>query len=520
MKAMVFYSLLLISSILTVQAQKTEILKDTKVLGKNKQQVSMLSQLKPGKLQVLVLANESCTGCMEQVEELGSFASGLEPTGNMWISVVYTGKLKNMKQYDDFGESETPHMSVYVDTPGVYKEWSGLSTSPVLLFANDQGRLLYAYSDQKPVPAKKIREVAEGLFSGRIKPNQLSFDAEWLPCNRDTATYYREFSWDAASAHYNLTDFYKNGKPQMKGRYTRLYPMVSDGEFSFYLGNGLLESKRLYANDQPAGQWIYYDSSGKAVIWEQYRNGVLDGPYKKIYDDESYLEGQMKDGFRTGVWKAYHTNKRLAMEAGWKDGKMNGMFKRWDEQGVLFLQINMRDNKFFFDTTPILLYDNGQPIVEVYNIAADHTTANMKYYTKEGALILQRTPLDKDRFRVLFYGAKGEQQAQYDIDTKNKCFVGTSYVWFEDGKKKYELVYKGNTVVEGSKAWHTNGKLSEYYDPADKKIKCYDENGYPTTNYHPRLNGFVGNPKSIAERYQKIFESADQMYTLVSELVL
>ncbi len=506
---------------LVLEAQRVELLKDTLVMDNNLRYVSLNAQLKTGKTNVIFLTNEDCEGCMDQTNILENYFTKNAVPSNMSFTILFSGKLKDRSSLESFNGMSMNFARIFIDTNQTYSRMLNLTANPIVFFLNDQGRILYTHSEEKPLTGNKIREVADGLFTGRIKPEQLSFDAQWIPCNRDTATYYREYSWNNITGRYILTDYYKNGKPQMKGQYSRLNPLSSEGEFSFFRSDGSIESKRNYKKDELDGQWINYDSAGRAYEWLPYKKGILNGTYKMFYTDSVYLEGQLKDGVRSGTWRAFHPNGKQFSESRWVSGKLNGIFKCWDEDGTLYLKVNTRDGEVLFDTIPIFLYENGQPFADIYGISADAKSANIKYYKEDGAMYLQCTTIGKDRKRALYYEDDGIPKAQYDLDMNKKTLDGPFIIWYKNGKKKYEINYINNVVQTGSKIWYENGKIKEYYDPADKKVKYYDEAGNQLTYSNgTEMQNLVNNLEWAKKRFTTIAETVNQFYTMINARVL
>lgn len=512
---------LFVVAALKLEAQRVELLKDTLVLDKNLRYVPISSQLKPGKINVFFFTNEDCDACMDQTNILETEFIKKAVPSNMSIHIMFTGKLKDPSSITSFSDLSIPYGTVYIDTNQVYSKIVNLRVNPVVFFVNEKGRILYTYNETKIITGNKIREVADGLFTGRIKPEQLSFDAQWIPCNRDTATYYREYNWNNITGRYILTDYYKNGKPQMKGQYSRLNPLMAEGEFSFFRNDGSIESKRSYKKDQLEGFWINYDSSGIAYEWLPYKNDVLNGSYRMLYTDSVYLDGQLREGVRTGTWRAFYPNGKPYSVSNWKEGKMNGIFKCWDETGELFIKVNTKDGEVVYDTIPMILYDNGQPFVDVYGISADKSTATLKYYKDDGSMYLQRTVTGKDRVRATYYEADGTLKAQYELDMNKKALDGPFMIWHKDGKKKYEILFANNIVLTGSKIWYENGRIKEYYDPADKKIKYYDEEGNLISNpTSGEMHSMIDNGEWGKKRYTTIAEGVNKIFATINAKVL
>ena len=55
-------------------------------------------------------------------------------------------------------------------------------------------------------------------------------------------------------------------------------------------------------------------------------------------------EGSYKDGIREGLWKWYE-NEQLSIEAYYKNGKLEGLYRAWHNNGQLLLETNYKVEK-------------------------------------------------------------------------------------------------------------------------------------------------------------------------------
>ncbi len=144
----------------------------------------------------------------------------------------------------------------------------------------------------------------------------------------------------------------------------------------------------------------------------------------------------------------------------------------------------------------------------------------MKYYKEDGSMYLQRSVPGKDRVRATYY-EDGILKAQYELDMNKKTLDGPFMIWYKDGKKKYEILYANNVVLTGSKIWYENGRIKEYYDPADKKIKYYDQDGNPITNPTTgEMHSMVDNLEWAKKRFTTIAEGVNKIYATINGKVL
>jgi antitoxin component YwqK of YwqJK toxin-antitoxin module len=72
---------------------------------------------------------------------------------------------------------------------------------------------------------------------------------------------------------------------------------------------------------------------------EFYEDGKKEGEYKSWYDNgQLYTQGLYKDGKKEGEHKIWHDNGQLYTQGLYKDGKKEGEHKIWYRDGQLFTQ--------------------------------------------------------------------------------------------------------------------------------------------------------------------------------------
>ncbi|HSV43117.1 MAG TPA: toxin-antitoxin system YwqK family antitoxin [Candidatus Bathyarchaeia archaeon] len=76
-----------------------------------------------------------------------------------------------------------------------------------------------------------------------------------------------------------------------------------------------------------------------------YRNGKLDGLFKTYLTGGSVLaEISYRDGKLNGPCFVYYPNGNRHSEKNFVDGKLNGIFRAWDEDGALFFEIECKND--------------------------------------------------------------------------------------------------------------------------------------------------------------------------------
>ena len=173
------------------------------------------------------------------------------------------------------------------------------------------------------------------------------------------------------------------------------------GQWKFYYQGGQLEELGAYVNGKPDSVWRWFYKSGKVLRTENFYNGLADGVLTE-YDEEGkiitqgdYLEGKKEgvwfyevgdnrdegnyaEGMRNGNWKSFYVYGTLRFEGKfvddlpngehtwhWPDGNIkqqgqyvmgrkNGDWKRYDESGLLIININYRGGREVkYDGIPI-----------------------------------------------------------------------------------------------------------------------------------------------------------------------
>ena len=92
---------------------------------------------------------------------------------------------------------------------------------------------------------------------------------------------------------------------------------------------------------------VYKARQGNGLWVEaNYKDGKRDGVYKE-YDKNGKLskEKNYEDGWLDGVFKVYHVNGNLGIEGNYEDGKRDGVHKYYDENGKLEREENYKDDK-------------------------------------------------------------------------------------------------------------------------------------------------------------------------------
>jgi antitoxin component YwqK of YwqJK toxin-antitoxin module len=194
---------------------------------------------------------------------------------------------------------------------------------------------------------------------------------------------------DAGQKEGNWKEYYPDGKLKGIGEYSKDNRI---GLWKFYFNSGQLEQVGAYKNGVPDSLWTWYHANSTIKRTENYYNGLQDGmtveydSEGKIISQGEYIEGK-KDGLwiynsgdsreegkysddlRNGTWKVFYQDGTLQFEGKfvddlpngkhvwyWDNGKIkqegeyvmgrkSGDWKKYDEQGLLIIEISFRGGR-------------------------------------------------------------------------------------------------------------------------------------------------------------------------------
>ena len=97
-----------------------------------------------------------------------------------------------------------------------------------------------------------------------------------------------------------------------------------------------------------------------------YKDGKLEGLYRKYYESGAlWSEANYKDWYKPeGLYKVYYESGALKSEANYKDGNREGLEKWYYESGALESEVNYKDGKR--EGLAISYLENGRVFAELY----------------------------------------------------------------------------------------------------------------------------------------------------------
>ena len=105
----------------------------------------------------------------------------------------------------------------------------------------------------------------------------------------------------------------------------------------FYADNSL---SRIYTvqkgTDVREGVAISYHPNGKIAVEAPYKNGKLDGVFKSYYDNGKVWQTiGYKAGIEEGITTVYFENGMKKSREVYKNGNLDGLTEEWDDKGTL-----------------------------------------------------------------------------------------------------------------------------------------------------------------------------------------
>lgn len=225
------------------------------------------------------------------------------------------------------------------------------------------------------------------------------------------------------------SQFYRNGNK----KYTiRNVDDIYDGELANYFDNGkpylkytLVKSKR-----QGAAKEFYNNDASSTYSEGSYKDSEYSGEWKffhqngKLSSQGSYDE----DGRKTGEWKSYFDSGILSEIELYDGGRLNGLQKYYDIDGVLWQEFTYKKGKML----------------------------EYKAYKKDGSVIAEYKVNGKN-FKVILYYPNGVKRREGAISDGELDGVWNDYTNF--GVLKTETNYKDGLYQGKTINYHPNGKV-------------------------------------------------------------
>ena len=120
---------------------------------------------------------------------------------------------------------------------------------------------------------------------------------------------------------------------------------LQDGDFKEYAEDGkTMVSEGQYIEGERHGNWIV--NTGIERSEGRYRNGERHGKWKThcLQEGKITFEGSFVDGIPNGKHVYYQANGKILEEGYYTMGQLNGIWKKYDEKGQLYVTVTYRNN--------------------------------------------------------------------------------------------------------------------------------------------------------------------------------
>lgn len=269
-----------------------------------------------------------------------------------------------------------------------------------------------------------------------------------------------------------------------------------DLEGEFLYSNGVLVGigtlDKIYG---PTGPWIWFHANGQEASMGEYNSkGNRDGEWYFYYKN-GVLKAVVnyKDGKFNGAYKDFYDNGLPESDGFYKNGNVNGEFINFYRLGGKMNVRNYDDG--IIDGKATYYHRNGKLQYEV-TFNEGELDGEFKSYYDDGSL-KEVSHYDNGTLdgKITKYHRNGQVKSAYEyVDGKQN---GKLIAYFEDGTLHEEGEFKDDHLVGESKAYFPNGKLrvKNTFDENGKKngiAEVYDRDGNKIKQYEYRKGDLVG----------------------------
>lgn len=256
------------------------------------------------------------------------------------------------------------------------------------------------------------------------------YDGDWNKVSTaDSAIYYRRVT--ALDEYRNpigrFTDYYMSGKIEMIGQYIN---GRRSGSFTWYYESGDYMETGNYKNGE------YYIGS----TWDEEGNTkVIDGDGENTYyyfNKQKKSNGYNKDGKKTGIWNFWYKNGRKKEKIEYKEGVEN-IVAAWDKDGKPLIENGTGEYTGFYDNGIKKnngMYRNGK------------REGEWKWWDEQGKpTIISNYENGVRKGKTIFYSTTEREEINY----KNGLKDGEAFGYNANDDKTYYNIYRNDTLVYG-----------------------------------------------------------------------
>ncbi|MGB1031726.1 MAG: toxin-antitoxin system YwqK family antitoxin, partial [Flavobacteriales bacterium] len=284
--------------------------------------------------------------------------------------------------------------------------------------------------------------------------------------------------------------FNENGTKSYEGR---LLDDAWDGPIEEYNSLGVLDSRIEFDKGTPLGKVEFFYTNGALRVLYAISDGKVNGKLEGFWPDGSkYRDANFEDGQLNGVEKFWHLNGQLGSEVTYKNDERNGPYTSYYKDGSIERQGNYLKDNLSGEVKEF--YKNGK----ILSVGAYDDSGKMnglfKEYDQEGNLVSELTYKNGEIVHFVNY----DNQGNLLCDTKKK---GNSLAYkshYNDGVLEMEGIYDiGEANKNGTwKYYNKNGVLQSQEEFNEEGLNgekvSYSNNGqknYVANFVDGKLNG-------------------------------
>ncbi|MCL2207874.1 MAG: hypothetical protein FWB90_07260 [Fibromonadales bacterium] len=274
------------------------------------------------------------------------------------------------------------------------------------------------------------------------------------------------------------TFFSKEKIPYMQGFYKN---GLKHGKWLLFDENGKIMGEQFYRNDSAAGTWkkLYnnvlveenschaanpigyfrsFSNEGKALLYQECRNGKFDGVFMSYYPGGSLFKvGHFENGLRNGLWVEYFASGKLRKVEHWIASMRNGEWALYDETGYQLDRTEFIDGTGSFEDTS---WQNNRIHGEVRKKLGNGEYYRIETYESGVKTTTADYPEGSTRPLVLGFWENGKKEGAWrswyrsgilkdSLNFRDGELAGEQFHYDSTGRLyKKEKVMGKNTVVE------------------------------------------------------------------------
>lgn len=316
----------------------------------------------------------------------------------------------------------------------------------------------------------------EGWYSNdQLQGEYLSYDKLG---NLTSRTWYLNGSRNGLS-----TDYWPNGKKKTEEFY-EMDKLIEEIEF-----DTTEKAINFIKLENGNGRYISRYPNGKLYGECNYKNGILEGPYKFYYPDGSkYVVKPLKNGMLDSSFITYGFGGKVRSVSTYKMNEKSGIWKYYDESGTLHITEEYKDDNLHGKT--VFYFKNGKVDTEIeYKDGERHGL--YKRYAQDGTFMYQIRYEFGEQLGYSYFGKDGKLVPEIPFvygSGKMKSYYANGNIScvleYMDGVLNGDYIRyhpNGKVFIEDRQSWgDTEGPRKEYY--ADGKLRSVYNN--INNNYH------------------------------------